>query len=56
MAVSVVGGVATFLITGEQSGFALIFWLEVVLLVLFIGFWVVQTIEHWDHDVVDGAA
>ncbi|PFG21096.1 hypothetical protein [Serinibacter salmoneus] len=56
MGVAVVAGVGTFLFTGEQSAFALVFWLEVVLLVLFIAFWVAQTIEHWDHDVVDAAA
>lgn len=48
MAVAVVAGVATFLVTGQQSGFPLVFWLEVVLLVLYITFWTLQTAEHWN--------
>lgn len=42
-------GVVTFAITGQQSGFPIVFWLEVVLLGLYIAFWVLQTSEYWDH-------
>ena len=37
--------VALSLLTGSTS---LVFWVEVVLLVLFAVFWVIQTIELWD--------
>ena len=49
MTSAVLAGVATFLITGEQSGFPVVFWLEVALLLLFIAFWLLQTSEHWNH-------
>ncbi|PWD51613.1 hypothetical protein C8046_14125 [Serinibacter arcticus] len=51
MAGAVVAGVVTFLVTGEQSGFPLVFWLELVLLVLYIVFWAMQTVEHWFHAI-----
>jgi hypothetical protein len=37
--------VALSLLTGSTS---LVFWVEVVLLVLFAVFWVIQTLELWD--------
>mgnify|MGYP006340798801 CR=1 FL=1 len=49
MTAAVLAGVITFAITGEQSGFPVVFWLEVALLLLFITFWLLQTSEHWNH-------
>lgn len=48
MAAAVAAAVAAFLLLGADSDFPLVFWVEVVLLMLFIGFWVLQTLELWD--------
>ncbi len=55
----VLAGVALFLITGSQSAvitaptvqIPVIFWLEVCLLGLFIVYWTLQTVELWNHTV-----
>jgi NADH:ubiquinone oxidoreductase subunit 6 (subunit J) len=52
-------GVAVFLLTGTQNyvytegaaPFPVIFWVEVVLLTLFILYWVLQTVELWNQTV-----
>ena len=45
MLLALAATVALSLLTGSTS---LVFWVEVVLLVLFAVFWVIQTIELWD--------
>lgn len=55
MAAAVVVGLLAFVVTGQQSAFPLIFWLEVVLLLLYITFWVLQTVEHWDQTAPEPA-
>jgi len=57
MLVAVVGGVAIFLATGNQNAvvssggtpFPVIFWVEAVLLTMFVAYWVVQTVELWNY-------
>ncbi|MCC6497864.1 MAG: hypothetical protein IT193_16555 [Propionibacteriaceae bacterium] len=60
MLVFVVAGVALFLATGSQNAvitatpsapIPVIFWVEVCLLALFIGYWALQTVELWNHTV-----
>jgi hypothetical protein len=59
MVVFVVGGVAAFIITGRQNyvitataqPFPVIFWVEAVLLSLFVVYWALQTVELWNHTV-----
>ena len=56
-------GVVVFLVTGTQNyvytataqPFPVIFWVEVVLLTLFILYWVLQTAELWNQTVPDSA-
>jgi hypothetical protein len=53
------GGVAMFAATGNQNAvvngggtpFPVIFWIEAVLLTLFVSYWVVQTVELWNYTV-----
>ncbi len=45
-------GVAVFLLTGNQNAvvgdrFPVVFWIEAVLLLLFVTYWVFQTVELW---------
>lgn len=49
-------GLALFLATGDQNALPLVFWLEVVLLALFMTFWVLQTLEHWNTGIPEPAA
>ena len=59
MVAFVVAGVAAFVITGRQNyvatamaqPFPVIFWVEVVLLTLFVVYWALQTVELWNHTV-----
>lgn len=58
MLIATVAGVAMFVATGRQNAvvggpapFPVIFWIEVVLLGLFITYWVFQTVELWNHTV-----
>ncbi len=59
MVVFALFGVVVFLVTGTQNfvytetsqPFPVIFWVEVVLLALFILYWVLQTIELWNQTV-----
>lgn len=58
MLVATGAGVAVFLATGRQNAvvggpasFPAVFWIEVVLLGLFITYWVFQTVELWNHTV-----
>lgn len=60
MLVAVAGGVAVFLVTGNQNAvvggrFPIVFWIEAVLLVLFVTYWVFQTIELWYYTVPPSA-
>ncbi len=56
-------GVVVFLVTGTQNfvytdapaPFPVIFWIEVVLLTLFVLYWVLQTVELWDQTVPTSA-
>jgi hypothetical protein len=56
-------GVVVFLVTGTQNfvytetsqPFPVIFWVEVVLLTLFVLYWVLQTVELWNQTVPDSA-
>lgn len=52
MVAAIVVGVGVFLLTGNQNAvvgdrFPVVFWIEAVLLALFITYWVFQTIELW---------
>lgn len=59
MIVFVVAGVAAFAITGRQNyvitatsqPFPVIFWVEVILLTLFVVYWALQTVELWNHTI-----
>ena len=51
---SLLAGVVVFLATGSQNAvmggdsFPVVFWIEAALLVLFVTYWIFQTIELWD--------
>ena len=52
MVAAILAGVAVFLVTGSQNAvvgdrFPIVFWIEAVLLVLFVTYWVFQTVELW---------
>ncbi len=52
MVAAILSGVVVFLVTGSQNAvvgdrFPVVFWIEAVLLVFFVTYWVVQTIELW---------
>ena len=57
MLLAVAGGVAIFAVTGNQNAvvaaggtpFPVVFWIEAVLLTLFVAYWVVQTVELWNY-------
>lgn len=52
MTLAVLAGVLGWLVTGEQNSATLLFWLEVALLVGFMAFWVLQTMEYWHRRVL----
>ncbi|GMA30074.1 hypothetical protein [Litorihabitans aurantiacus] len=47
MGASVVAGLVVWLAVGDDDAFPLVFWIEVVLLLLYTAFWILQTVEHW---------
>lgn len=52
MVVAIVAGIAVFGMTGSQNAvvgdrFPIVFWIEAVLLVLFVTYWILQTVELW---------
>lgn len=56
MLVAVAVGVAVFAVTGQQNAvvadrFPVVFWIEAVLLALFMTYWVFQTVELWSFTV-----
>lgn len=53
MVAAIVVGIAVFVLTGNQNAvvggrFPVVFWIEAVLLLLFVIYWVFQTIELWN--------
>ena len=56
MGVTIVVAGVLFLLdsTGHRPFSSWLFWVEVVLLALFAGFWVLQTAENWNEGVVSG--
>ncbi|MBN9103829.1 MAG: hypothetical protein J0I14_02385 [Propionibacteriaceae bacterium] len=56
MLVAVAVGVVVFAVTGRQNAvvddrFAVVFWIEAVLLALFVTYWVFQTVELWSFTI-----
>lgn len=56
MLAAVAVGVVVFAVTGHQNAvvddrFPIVFWIEAVLLALFVTYWVFQTVELWDYSV-----
>ncbi|WP_159096479.1 hypothetical protein [Miniimonas sp. S16] len=60
MAAAVIVAIVVFLVRGDGAvpeTLPVTFWLEIVLLLAFVAFWVLQTAEHWNHTAppADGA-
>lgn len=61
MLVAIAAGVVVFAVTGQQNAvvddrFPVVFWIEAVLLTLFVTYWVFQTVELWSFTVPPQAA
>ncbi len=56
MLAAVAIGIVVFVVTGQQNAvvddrFPVVFWIEAVLLTLFVTYWVFQTVELWNYSV-----
>ncbi|TGO05477.1 hypothetical protein [Serinibacter arcticus] len=55
MGAAVAAGAVVWLVAPEDHAFPLVFWIEVVLLLLYTVFWVLQTVEHWEDGIAPEA-
>ena len=55
MGAAVAAGAVVWLVAPEDHAFPLVFWIEVVLLMLYTVFWVLQTVEHWEDGIAPEA-